>query len=285
MDPYKILGVNKNATQEEIKNAYRALAKKHHPDRNPGNKESEAKFKTISAAYEKIGNPEDRGKFDRGETQEQMEENFWRQERGGAQFAGSFDGDFFENLFRSANRGGSRRVDFPGEDQLFQMEVDFRDAARGAQREITLPQGKKLQVKIPAGIESGARLRFRGQGEPGIGNGPSGDLYIEIHVRPLAGFERKGTDIESELPVSFVEAILGAEVPVQTLDGTVSLKVPPGVSTGSKLRIKGKGVLAKNSVGDQIVRVKIVMPKKIDPALQAALRSWEGKFSYNPRSS
>lgn len=295
-DPYQILGVSKDASQEAIKNAYRSLAKKYHPDLNPGNKEREAKFKDIASAYEKIGEAEARAKFDRGETDEQMQEQYgggahYYQNQGGrysSSFGGGMDDDFFENLFRQAGRGGrmhARSSDLPGEDQLYQMDVEFRDAALGAQREITLPGGKKLQIKIPAGVETGARLRFRGQGGPGIGKGPSGDAYVQINVRPLAGFVRKGKDIETEVPVSFLEAGLGAEIQVPTIDGMVALKIPPGVSSGSRLRVKGKGVgSASGTRGDQIVSLRVAMPKKLPEELEKSMREWQEKFSYNPRA-
>lgn len=300
-DPYQILGVSKTASQDEIKNAYRSLAKKLHPDLNPGNKASEAKFKDISAAYELIGTAEMRAKFDRGETPEQMEEaakqaysrsrqgpSYYESQQDGGRYSfhSGGDNDFFEELFKSAGRGrrgAGASMDFPGEDQLFQMEVDFKDAARGAQREIQLPTGKKLEVKIPAGVETGSRLRFKGQGGPGIGRGAAGDLYVEIRVRPLAGFARNGNDIEVEAPISFIESILGSEIPIPTLDGKVSLKIPAGSSTGSKLRLKGKGIAGKNP-GDQIVVIKVAMPKTPDPELQAAVRAWGDKFSYDPRA-
>ena len=300
MDPDLELGINKTATQEEVKNAYRALAKKFHPDLNPGNKRAESKFKSINAAYEILSNPEIRAKFDRGETPEQMEaaarahassrqgpSYYDTQQEGGrySNFSGTGADDIFENLFRASGRGGKRRgpVDYPGEDQVFVMEIDFKDAIRGADTEISLPNGKKLQVKIPPGVDTGSKLRFRGQGEPGIGKGPAGDLFIELNVRPLKGFARAGNDIETELPISFIEAIEGGEIPVPTLDGSVSLKVPPGVSTGSRLRVRGKGVNKTGVIGDQIVTIKIVMPKVIDPDLAEAVRDWKGKYSFNPR--
>jgi DnaJ-class molecular chaperone len=294
-DPYVTLGVARDASQEAIKNAYRSLAKKYHPDLNPGNKEREIKFKEIAAAYEMVGNAENRAKFDRGEMDEQRasagpERPFYYQSQGNQGRYAGFSGieeDFFENIFRAAGKGGRTRQpqDFPGEDQLYQMEVDFRDAALGAQREITLPGGKKLQIQIPAGIESGARLRFRGQGQPGYGKGPPGDAYVEINVRPLAGFTRRGREIEVELPISFYEAIAGGEVPVPTLDGSVALKIPPGVSTGSKLRIRGKGIGSKSGErGDQFVVLKVMTPKHPSAELQAAAREWEKKSPYDPRA-
>jgi DnaJ-class molecular chaperone len=140
-------------------------------------------------------------------------------------------------------------------------------------------------VVIPPGVDSGSRLRFRGQGGPGTGKGPAGDAYVELSVRPMAGFTRKGKDLETEVPVSFLEAIRGGEVEVPTVDGKVQLKIPPGVSSGNRLRVKGKGVATKGGErGDQYVVIKVVMPKKISPELAEAVRSWGNRFDYNPRS-
>ena len=301
-DPYQILGVSKTAGQDELRTAYRNQAKKLHPDLNPGNKEAEAKFKDLSAAYEKIGTAEERAKFDRGDTAEQQQEKQQEQQRqyyhqtqqGGGRYSSSFGADiggddFFENLFRSAGgaRGAgalARPTDFPGEDQLYQMSVDFKDAVLGAEREITLPQGKKLQIRIPPGVETGTRMRFKGQGQPGVGTGPPGDAYVEITVRSLAGFRRVGSNIETEVAVSFLEALLGAEVPVPTVDGSVTLTVPSGVTTGSRLRIRGKGVALQRGTGDQIVVIKIVMPKKPSTELLDAVRVLAEKHSYDPRT-
>jgi DnaJ-class molecular chaperone len=317
-DPYSALGVSKSATATEIKTAYRNLAKKFHPDLNPGKKEAEAKFKDISAAYDLIGTEEARAKFDRGESdahadaqqraqqQAHAQSYYQSQQRGGggrysrsfgdddmrgAQFGGDGGGsggfgggmygdDLFENLFRSRANQPT-----PGQDEKYQMEVEFKEAALGAERVITLPNGKKLQVKIPAGVKDGGKLRFKNEGGAGQKGAPNGDAYIEIKVKPLAGFTRVGNDIETELPISFIEAIMGAEVKVNTLDGAVMLNVPAGVSTGNKLRVRGKGMAIPNTPGDQIVVLKIVVPKKIDPELQAAIKAWDGKFSYDPRSS
>lgn len=300
-DPYSALGVSKNADQDEIKKSYRKLAKKYHPDLNPGNKEAEKKFKDISHAFDLIGTPEARLKFDRGETEEQQQrqyEEYMKQQRArpsyydtqheGGRYSYSFGedinaSDFFENLFGSGRRGGGMG-DFQGEDVSYKMEVDFKEAALGGEKVITLPESKNLKVKIPPGIESGKKLRFKGLGRPGIGKGAPGDAYIEIQVRPLEGFTRNGKDIEIELPISFMEAITGGEVEVPTLDGSVIMKIPPGVSTGSKLRIKGKGAGPENNRGNEIVSLKIVMPKEIDPALKSAVESLKGQFNYNPRA-
>jgi DnaJ-class molecular chaperone len=310
-DPYQILGVSKSATQDEIKNAYRGLAKKLHPDLNPGNKIAETKFKEVASAYEQVGTAEARTKFDRGETPEQQNEQarrayeeartgqgrdepfYYNTQQGGGRYSSAFGQDmggeeFFENLFRSAGRSRGRKAepaeeDIRGEDQLYQMEIDFKDSVLGAEREITLPQGKKLKVKIPAGVVSGMKLRFKNQGGAGHKNGSAGDAYVEIKVRPSTDFKRVENDLETEISVSFIEALIGAEIQVPTIDGTVMLKVPPGVTTGSRLRVRGKGVVSGSTRGDQIVVLKVMTPKTVDPDLQAAIRDWNGKFSYNPR--
>lgn len=298
MDPYKILGVHKNATPDEIKKAYRTLVKKYHPDLNPGKKALEAKFKEVSAAYEYIGTPEARAKFDRGETPEQQQEqaeqakSFYQSQQESGRYSQSFGQewgeDFFENLMRGAAGGKSRRkkepLDIPGEDHLYKMEVDFKDAALGAEQELTLPTGKRLLVKIPAGISTGTKLRFSGQGGPGHGRGPAGDAYVEISVKDLKGFSRVGMNIESELPISFQEALLGAEVKVPTLEGHVLMKIQAGTSSGARLRIKGKGAGSGDKRGDQIVVLKIVLPRVVAPDLQETVRSWGAKYDYNPRS-
>ncbi len=298
-DPYKILGVAKTASLDEIKKAYRKLAKGHHPDLNPGNVEAEKKFKEISHAFDLIGTKESKEKFDRGETDEHKQHQYeqYRNQGSGAHqryssnFGEDFDAeDLFANLFGG---GGGRRsrggfgagMDFPGEDQLYQMEVDFKEAALGGEKVITLPNGKKLSVKIPAGIESGKKLKFKGLGGAGTGSASPGDAYIQINIKPLAGFTRVENDIHVEIPISFFEAINGAEIEVPTLDGHVMLKVPAGVSTGSKLRIKNKGAGAEASRGNQIVTLKIVMPKNLSPELQTAVNELEKSHAYNPRTS
>jgi DnaJ-class molecular chaperone len=312
-DPYLILGVAKTASIDDIKKAYRTLAKKYHPDLNPGNKEAEAKFKELSNAFEQIGSVEARAQFDQGLSEEQQQQerarqrsSYYQTQQDGGRYSQSFgqdfeESDFFENLFRSAGgqtgrgrgRGGGRGRSTSGEDHLYRLEVDFKDAALGAQREITLPTGKKLLITIPPGVSSGTKLRFKKQGGPGVNGGAPGDAYVEILVKDLPGFTRVGNNIETELPLSFQEAILGAEVKVQTIDGSVLLQVPAGTSTGSRLRIRGKGIKAasgssSSSVaerGDQIVIIKIVLPKIIDPALQEAVRGIGTQFSYNPRTT
>lgn len=289
-DPYQILGVSKTADQDEIKKSYRKLAKKYHPDLNPGNKEAEKKFKAVSHAFDQIGTAEARAKFDRGEEFEQQYQNrggpsFYDTQHDGGRYSYSFGeemggADFFENLFGGARH---RDINFPGEDIHYKMDVEFKEAALGSEKVISLTDGKSLRVKIPAGIESGKKLRFKGKGRPGIGQGAAGDAYVEINVKPLPGFSRKGKDILSELPISFLDAITGGEIEVPTIDGNIMMTIPAGVSTGTRLRIKGRGAGPSDNRGHQIVELKIVMPKNIDPALKEAALNLKDQFNYNPR--
>lgn len=301
-DPYSVLGIQKSATADEIRAAYRKLAKKHHPDLNPGNKEAEKRFKEISLANEILSDSEKRAKYDRGEIDESGQEKpsfnqgaqfggrrgggrpyYYETQEGGGRYSSSFediDADFLRQMF---GEGFSRTARQPA-DEHYRLEVDFVDAASGASREIELPGGKKLRVQIPAGIDSGKRLRFKGQASATV-QGEAGDVYVEITVRPSKIFTRDGRNLNLELPISLSEAVLGAEVKVPTLETPVMLKVPAGSDSGAKLRLKGKGVGApgSNDRGDIIVVLKVVLPPKPDPDLQKVIREWSGKNSYNPR--
>ena len=301
--PYEILGVASSASQDEIKNAYRNLAKKLHPDLNPGNKDAEKKFKEINAAYELIGTPESRAKFDRGELDEAQGPSgagrgrpgqgpfYHETQRDGGRYSQSFGGmddDLLRSIFgRMGGHGGEGSEfsgDFPGQDTLYRMDVDFKDAILGAEREITLPSGKRLRVKIPRGVDSGAKLRFAGLGAPGSGKAPPGDAYVELNVKPSALFRRDGRDLEVELPISFAEAVLGAEVKVPTIDGSVLLKIKPGVSSGTRLRVAGKGVPMGDKRGDQFVVLKILVPTSVDADLKQAMESWNKRQTFDPRA-
>ena len=301
-DPYKTLHVEKNAKLEEIKKSYRKLAKQYHPDLNPGNKEAEKKFKEISHAYDLIGTADAKGKFDRGETDDQQRQQYEQyqnaqqsrqqsRQQNGSRYASSFGEGvdtegLFESLFGSGRRSGRQShggMNFQGEDELYQMEVELNEAALGGEKVITLPNGKKIQVKIPAGIENGKKLKFKGLGKAGVGTGAAGDIYIQINVKPMAGYTRVENDIHTEVSISFFEAINGASVEVPTLEGPVMLQIPPGVSSGAKLRIKNKGAGAGENRGNQIVTLKIVMPKDINPEMKVAISKLQEQFSYNPR--
>jgi len=311
-DPYQLLNVKKSASQDEIKDAYRKLAKKLHPDLNPGNKEAEKKFKEINQAYELIGTPDMRSKFDQGAIDSSGNANpfggagsrargaggappfYYETQQDGGRYSESFgskgesgfDEDLFSSIFGAgARRSQNARTDLPGEDQLYRMMVNFKEAALGGAREISLPNGKKLSVKIPAGVASGSKLRFKGQGGQSRGSAPPGDAYVEIEVTPSALYKRNGKDLEIELPISFSEALLGGEVKVPTLNGPVMLKVPAGVSSGTRLRVKGRGVGSGDQRGDQFVALKIVMPSQVDDELKNAVLNWSVRHPDNPRES
>lgn len=291
-DPYEILGVKKNATDEEIKKAYRALAKKFHPDLNPNNKDMEPKFKEISSAYKQIENKEAREKFEKGIHDEQFTESSKKartysndyQEDGG-RYAYHFDGDA-DDLFKTFFSGrGAGNTDLPGKDHLFSLEIDLKDAIHGIEKEVTLGAGKRLKIKIPAGIENKEKLRIKNQGGQGIGKGQPGDAYIEIIIRPSSIFKINESNLEVEIPISLDEAVNGATIKIPTIDGTIMMTIPPNVNTGTKLRIKEKGMPIKGKKrGDQIVIIKITLPEHMDSEFKEFIKTWTKKNPYNPRA-
>jgi DnaJ-class molecular chaperone len=293
-DPYKILGVSKNATDDEIKTAYRILAKKHHPDLNPNNKELEHKFKEISVAYKLIENKEAREKYEKGIYDEQFANASFRDrpfssefQDGGGRYTYHFEGnpeDLFKSFF-SGLKGDGGGMDLPGQDHLYTMEIDLKDAVCGMEQEIILTDGKRLKVKIPACINNKEKLRFKNQGGPGTGKGKPGDAYVEILIRPSSTFKINGSNIEIEVPLSLDEAVNGSKINVPTIDGSVMLVIPPGVNNGVKLRIKEKGMPKGNGKGrgDQIVIVRVVLPEKTDAEFREFIKNWSSKHSYNPR--
>ena len=287
-NPYTTLGVDSKASQDEIKAAYRKLAKKLHPDLNPGNKKTESQFKDISSAYEQIGTPEDRAKFDQGQVEAEAAKQYAGNSRGpfysqtqhgGGRYTSQFGGideDILSSIFSQMGRQGAGGFQGPPGDELYQMEIDFKDSILGGEREIALPSGKKFRVKIPPGVESGTKLRFSGRGEPSAPGAPSGDVYVQLNVKPSPTFKRIGKDLEVEIPVSFSDAILGGEVKVPTIDGSILMNIPPNVSSGQKLRAKGKGVFdpVTNSRGDQIAILKVKMPENVDAEFRKAVEDW-----------
>jgi DnaJ-class molecular chaperone len=297
-DPYKTLGVSQGATADEIKKAYRKLAKKLHPDVNPGNKKIETQFKEATAAYDLLSDAEKRRKFDAGEIDDQGNPrgfSGWgnaagRAGAGAGAGAGArrgpraadvgIDDSFADDLFRdffNFGRGGAGRagVKMRGADVTYKAEVAFLEAARGAKKRLTLSDGKTLDITIPPGTVDGQSLRLKGQGLPGQGGAPNGDAYVEIGVKPHAYFEREGSDILLECPISLGEAVLGGQITVPTIDGNVSLKVPKGSNTGTQLRLKGKGVPdPKGQRGDQYVRFVVVLPRQMDSELEKSVERW-----------
>ena len=296
--PYEILGVAPSASADDIKKAYRKLAKKLHPDLNPGNKKVEQQFKEVSAAYDLLSDPAKRSRYDRGEIDasgaERPDRPFYRryaEGRAGAKYQDfgadedSFVDDLFTNLFRQQQRRSERSMHLRGADVTYIAEVDFVEAAIGSKKRLMLTDGKTLDVTIPPGTEDGQTLRLKGQGLPGTGGGAPGDAYIEVKVLPHPVFSRKGNDVHIELPVTLPEAVLGATVTTPTVDGPVSLKVPPESNTESTLRLKGKGIIdrATGKRGDQYVRLKVVLPDRADPELKQFLETWSAQHPYSVR--
>jgi DnaJ-class molecular chaperone len=295
-DPYQVLGVKKDASQEDIQKAYRKLAKKLHPDLNPGNKKAEEEFKEVSAANDLLSDPEKRARFDRGEIDasgaERPQQRYYRDfaqgsahpytgDAGFADFAD--DDDILSRIFRREGGDGGRTFRMRGQDAQYRLELDFLDAVNGGKQQLTLPDGSVLDVNIPAGTREGQILRLRGKGRPGIGGGPAGDALIEIDVCPHAFFTRKGDDIHVELPISLGEAVLGGKVRVPTPSGSVTMSVPKWANSGRVLRLKGKGVARPNGGhGDEYVTLKVVLPDKPDAELEKFVAQWSGK-DYDPR--
>jgi DnaJ-class molecular chaperone len=295
-DPYKVLGVTKEASQEAIQKAYRALAKKLHPDLNPGNKKAEEQFKEVSAAYDLVGDVEKRARFDRGEIDasgtERPTRGFYRDYAGGAEdhyastdgfadFAGA--DDIFADLF---GRGGRTKLRMRGQNVDYRLELDFLDAVNGAKRQVTMPDGSVLDVSIPPGTRDGQILRLRGKGMAGVNGGPPGDALVEIAVLPHPIFTRKGDDIYVELPISLREAVLGGRINVPTPDRDVAMTIPKWSNTGSVLRLKGKGVpRGGGSRGDEYVTLKVMLPAKPDAELEKFIAQWQPAVSDNPRQT
>jgi DnaJ-class molecular chaperone len=298
-DLYSVLGVQKTASAGEITKAYRKLAKKLHPDLNPGDTVAEDKFKQISHAYSILKDPEQRGKYDRGEIdasgQERPQQQYYREYAGGPEGAryhssagfediGAFS-DLFGEMFGGAAgmRGGRRgggQFSMRGQDAQYHLDISFLDAVNGTKQRITLPDGGTLDVTIPAGVSEGQVLRLKGKGMPGLGEGPPGDALVEVGVKPHPVFKREGNDIVVDLPISFDEAVLGGKVEVPTIGGRVAATVPAGSNTGQTLRLKGRGVKGK---GDQLVKLTVTMPETVDDDLKSFAEEWRKTHAYDPR--
>ena len=293
-DYYKILGVGREASKDEIAKAFKKLARKYHPDLNPGNKESEEKFKEINEAYEVLKDEQKRKMYDQlGPNWQQGQQfggnpfgggnpygggtrfTFNGQEFGGQGFDGSGFSDFFETLFGS-RQGGSAGGPFSGytsrpqrgRDIEAHISITLEDAVKGGERSLTLEGGdgtKTLKVNIPAGVKDGAKLRLAGQGYDSPNGGPKGDLYLRIRFAPHSLFHVDGTDLTYEVRIAPWEAVLGAKVKVPTLDGNVELSIPAGTGSGKKMRLRGKGLGPAKSRGDLYVRVGIDAPKDLTP--------------------
>ncbi len=307
-DYYQVLGVDRNASEKDIKQAYRRLARKYHPDINPGDKSAEAKFKEINAAHEVLSNPEKRKKYDQFGEQWEYADQFaksggqervrWDFSRGGTGFEyadPSGFGDILSSLFGDSGMGSrTRRGPRRGQDIESPVEVTLEEAYHGSTRLMqlqtqepctacggtgavgnrvcTMCNGtggkitpKRLEVKIPAGVKDGSRIRITGEGGPGLAGGSKGDLYLVVRILPHKLFERKGDDLHTEVSVPLAIAILGGEVRLPTLNGSISLKVPPETQNGKVFRLAGKGMpqLNNNKHGNMLAKVKVVLPTEL----------------------
>lgn len=278
-DLYKTLNLEKNATKEEVKKAYKTLARKYHPDLNPNNKAAEEKFKEISLAYEILSDDTKRKEYDLNGfeqgTQNTNQNNSYYYKTQASDYARYKD--FFRDIFQDSSFHSEDVSSFRGNDTLYKLEIDFNEAVLGAEKQFTLPNGKNIAVKIPAGIKSGQKLRFAALGGEGINGGPPGDMYLQIEIRASDKFVRNEDNLEVELPISFATAILGGKARVETPYGEIEITIPRGVSSGTKLKIKEKGIRYKEKSGDLFAKIKILTPKEIDPKLEQALREWQHK--------
>lgn len=297
-NPYQVLGVTPSASDSEIRAAFRKLAKQYHPDRNPDDKAAEEKFKEVSAAFDILGDTEQRKKFDNGDIDADGRERGFRYgpgsrpgadgfgHAGGPGAGASFDdlGDIFADLFGGGRGRGAGSGAMRGRDLRYRLEVDLLEAINGATKRVTMPDGRTLDLTIPAGLVDGQTLRLRGQGERGPTGGPAGDVYVEVKVKPHAIFERRGADIHIEAPITLKEAVLGGKITVPTVAGDVSVTVPRSSSSGAVLRLKGRGAPKGKGVrGDQYVKLKIVLPEGGDEELEEFVKTWSGGERAAPR--
>jgi DnaJ-class molecular chaperone len=310
--PYEVLGVKPGASPEEIRKAYRKLAKEFHPDLNPGKPAAEARFKAVTAANDILSDPDKRARYDRGEIDESGAERprySYRPHAEGAQGRkyqpqGEINIEDLDDLFAMFGRGGGggprgarsggpagEGFSMPGQDRQYTLTIDFSLAATGGKQRLSLSPETWLDVAVPPGIEQGQVLRLKGKGAPGYGGGPPGDALIEVHIAPHPFFRREGDDIHVELPVGLAEAVLGARVSVPTVTGPVTMTIPQGSDTGTRLRLRGKGIHRKrrgaettgDTTGDQYVTLKVMIGASDDPALAEFLKGWAEAHPTDPR--
>ena len=306
-DPYEILGVNRSASEAEIKKAFRSLAKKYHPDTKGGDPAAQKRFQEISGAYDIVGDKEKRAKYDSGEIDASGNpRGFDPRAHGyeGAPFGFGRGGggkdyhftwtnqgdttegfraeDIFSDLFGGLGGRRGRAQTRKGEDVGISTTVSFEEAARGGTRRVVLPSGDEIDIKIPAGIREGQQIRIKGRGGPGRSGGAAGDILISVSVAPHPWLTRDGNDLRMDLPVTLKEAVLGGKVPVPTLTGTVQMTIPANSNSGSVLRLRGKGVAAPRGAGDLYIRLVVALPEKGDPELKDFAEKWQA--NYDPRS-
>ena len=308
-DPYKTLGLGREASAGEIKSAYRKLAKQYHPDLNAGNAD---RFKNITGAYDILSDPEKKKKFDRGQLDpatgaERSGSAFWSQWGNSNKASKSFnfddfDGagnDIFSSFFKNARgdihgqpgkrsyRKGPSKENKKSKNTNYKLTVPFTEATLGIKKHVTLSDGKVVNMLIPPGTETGAKLRLKGQGRVAADSSEKGDAVIEITVEDHENFVRKKQDIHIDIPISLSEAIAGATIVVPTIYGNVTLKVPANSNTGATLRLKGKGVpkTKEKGLGDQYICLQVVLPEKIDQELKDFVETWNKKNEYDPRKN
>lgn len=306
-DPYQVLGVPKTASADDIKNAFRRQAKQLHPDVNPGRADIELRFKDLNQAYTLLSDPAKRRRFDAGELDATGAERFHRPgpgagrgrtrsgaSRGGADgFGGGFGGGFgagfnTDDLFADLFGGGRKESAKPGAkgtDIEYTVTVSFTEAALGATRRVSLSNGKSIDVTVPPGTADQQKLRLKGQGMGGAGSAPAGDAIVQVNVEAHSFFTRQGADVLLDYPVTLPEAVLGTMATVPTLDGKVTVKIPPGSNTGTVLRLKNKGIPdAKGGAGGSLlVKLKVVLPEPPDSELVQFIERWSQNRSYDVR--
>lgn len=305
-DPYTVLGVGRGASDDEIKRAYRRLAKKLHPDLNPGKKSIEAQFKEVTAAYDFLSDAHKRARYDRGEIgPDGAEKMRFRHAGGGDSFggAGPFGGGFagagprgraqagtsagggaasgggfgagLDDIIAEFLGRGRKNAAAAADPPAQKIKVGFLEAARGGKHRVTFSDGRNIDISIPAGIEAGQKLRLK--------DAKAGEIYLEIEIEPHPLFTRKDKDIHVDIPVTLVEAVLGATITVPTIHGAVALKVPRGSNSGATLRLKGKGITASGTSGDQLVKLRVTLPDPPDPELVKFLERWSQGHAYDVR--
>ncbi|HTT84722.1 MAG TPA: J domain-containing protein [Rhizomicrobium sp.] len=301
-DPYEVLGVSKNASEADIKKAFRSLAKKHHPDTKGGDAAAQKRFQEISAAYDIVGDKEKRAKFDQGEIDangnprgfdpgphgfggggDARDFQFqWRSGEGGE--GGIRAEDIFSEIFGGGGGRRRRRQARKGQDIALAVTVGFEEAARGSTRRVMLPDGQEVDVRIPVGVRDGQQIRLRGRGGAGTDYGPSGDVLLTVSVAPHPWLTRDGNNLRMDLPVTLGEAVLGGKVTVPTLTGPVTLTVPASSNSGTSLRLKGKGIPSHGGqpAGDLYLRLVVTLPERPDAALEEFAADWHP--DYDPRA-
>ncbi len=303
-DYYKLLGVSKTASKDDIAKAFKKLARQYHPDLNPNNPEAEAKFKEINEAYEVLKDDEKRKLYDQLGPNWQHGQNFQRPPGYENAHFGNFEGsdfsDFFETLFGGGgfrrSGGGFGADPFAGysnrprrgRDVEASLGLSLEEAYRGGRKAVTIQDlagsgTKTLEVNIPAGVKDGAKIRLSGQGDQGAAGGPSGDLYLKVTIQPHPRFQLDGVNVVLDLPLAPWEAALGATVRVPTLDGEIELAVPAGTGSGRKLRLRGKGLGPVTARGDQFVRVVIKVPASLTDKERALWEELQSVSTYSPR--